>query len=154
MSVIMIINVVSITLISFWCPSPKKFKNKHKNTIILSSLAIQVFLSGRERQGDPWEAQCADLDRRSTKQQHRLQVGKNMGKWKRLKEAFRLSENLKESFRNLLARIGGEGERWGTDTPISRYEQNPPGWRSLDPPRKRWNRRGMNWNLSRLSSCN
>jgi len=44
--------------------------------------------------------------------------GKIMGKWKRLKEAFRLSENLKESFRNLLARIGGEGERWGTDTPI------------------------------------
>ena len=46
MSVIMIINVVSITLISFWCPSPKKFKNKHKNTIILSSLAIQFFFQG------------------------------------------------------------------------------------------------------------
>lgn len=50
----------------------------------------------------------------------------NMGKWKRLKEAFRLSENLKEYHLGIYLHIG-EGERWGSDNPISRYEQNPPG---------------------------
>lgn len=45
-----------------------------------------------------------------------------MGKWKRLKEAFRLSENLKEYHLGIYWHIG-EGERWGTDNSISRMSR-------------------------------
>lgn len=129
-----------------------------KHTITLSSLGSNCLASSNARaRTSRWSVRSTTCRFGSKIHETRAPIaGGNFVKMEEAFSPFESENHLGIMNQNLLAHIDGEGNHGELIIPSESCNNKRilPGWRCLDPPKKRWNRRGMNWNSSRLSSCN